>query len=83
MAKNLFEDHEDASAVATEVIRSRRLLRSSENTFLLLNALLFPHSKTKNEDWRLIKEAVGNDTMEREQITVDKFASTLYLPLIK
>jgi hypothetical protein len=27
-----------------------------------------------DEDWKLIKETVGNDTMEREQITVDKFA---------
>jgi hypothetical protein len=70
LAKNLFEDHEDASAVATEV---KKIIEEFREHLPLIKCITLP--ALQDEDWRLIKEAVGNDTMEREQITVDKFAS--------
>jgi dynein heavy chain len=70
LAKSLNEEHEEASNVATEV---RKIIEEFREHLPLIKCITLP--ALQDEDWRLIKEVANNDSMEREQITVDKFAS--------
>ena len=70
MAKSLNEEHEEASNVASEV---RKIIEEFREHLPLIKCITLP--ALQDEDWRLIKEVANNDSMEREQITVDKFAS--------
>ena len=70
MAKSLNEEHEEAANVASEV---RKIIEEFREHLPLIKCITLP--ALQDEDWRLIKEVANNDSMEREQITVDKFAS--------
>lgn len=61
LGKSLFEDHEEASQVAMEV---RKTIEEFMVNMPLIKCITLP--ALQDEDWRLIKETVGNDTMERE-----------------
>jgi hypothetical protein len=70
LAKSLNEEHEEAANVASEV---RKIIEEFREHLPLIKCITLP--ALQDEDWRLIKEVANNDSMEREQITVDKFAS--------
>jgi hypothetical protein len=68
LAKNLDEDHEEAAEVARSV---KKTIDDFKNNMPLIKCITLP--ALQEEDWKQIKESVGEESLDRDQITVEKF----------